>query len=201
MNGISSKKLHTPLGPFYMLFEGARTEARLIFAGFSDPNSSGTRISVALRKHLASHRMPPQDNTSRSQRPNTEQIYPEHKNSEKKLSEIAVIETVTRQLQHYFRGESSTFNIPLKLYGSPFQLAVWNYLLQIKSGTTITYGEVARGSGYPRAVRAVGSAVGTNPISIIVPCHRVVPASGGIGNYGGGSERKKYLLERENAQI
>jgi len=73
--------------------------------------------------------------------------------------------------------------------------------LTIENSGTRTYGQVAAESGYPRAVRAVGSAVGSNPISIIVPCHRILPASGGIGNYGGGSDRKKYLLQLEHACI
>ena len=72
-------------------------------------------------------------------------------------------------------------------------------LLAIESGATSTYGRVAAGCGYPRAVRAVGSAVGSNPISIIVPCHRVLPAGGGVGNYGGGPDKKEFLLKLEHA--
>ena len=87
--------------------------------------------------------------------------------------------------------------VPLDLRGTPFQIAVWNALLEIPRRRTATYGEIASRIGRPKACRAVGSAVGSNPVSVIVPCHRVLPRSGGIGNYGWGAQKKAALLEYE----
>lgn len=81
--------------------------------------------------------------------------------------------------------------------GTPFQQRVWRELLKIPAGTTVTYGEVARRIGKPRAVRAVASAIAANTLPVVIPCHRVVPASGGIGKYRWGVARKRWLLERE----
>ena len=89
-------------------------------------------------------------------------------------------------------------DIPLDLEGTKFQLDVWRALLTIKRGQPKTYSDIAHNIGRPKAVRAVGSAVGENPVSLIIPCHRVVPKSGGIGNYGWGPKIKKYLLSMES---
>ena len=87
--------------------------------------------------------------------------------------------------------------LPLSLYGTPFQLAVWQALLRIPLGALVTYGELAAAVGRPRAVRAAGSAVGANPVSVLVPCHRVIGAAGFPFKYGGGPERKRALLAGE----
>lgn len=87
----------------------------------------------------------------------------------------------------------------IALYGTEFQMSVWNALLQIPCGETLTYGDVAKAIGKPKAVRAVGTAIGKNPVSILVPCHRVLPSSGGVGNYGWGSEMKEKILKAEKA--
>jgi AraC family transcriptional regulator of adaptative response/methylated-DNA-[protein]-cysteine methyltransferase len=89
--------------------------------------------------------------------------------------------------------------LPLDIRGTAFQRRVWEELMRIPLGETRTYGEVAEAIGSPRAVRAVGTACGANPVAIVVPCHRVLPASGGVGNYGGGPHRKRHLLKAENA--
>jgi methylated-DNA-[protein]-cysteine S-methyltransferase len=104
---------------------------------------------------------------------------------------------VRSQLEAYFEGELSEFDVPLSLTGTPFQRRVWEELRRIPYGTTISYGELARRVGNPAASRAVGSANGKNPISIIVPCHRVIASGGGLGGFGGGLDRKEWLLSLE----
>lgn len=102
------------------------------------------------------------------------------------------------QLQHYWRGSGpARFDLPLDLQGTPFQQAVWRVLLQIPSGSTSTYTEVAQRAGTPRAVRAVGAAIGRNPLSIVVPCHRVLGRDGSLTGYAGGLPRKQALLQLE----
>jgi methylated-DNA-[protein]-cysteine S-methyltransferase len=103
-----------------------------------------------------------------------------------------------RQLDAYFAGRRRAFDLPLAPAGTGFQRRVWRALMDIPYGTTITYGELARRVGNPRAARAVGAANGANAIAIIIPCHRVV-AAGGIGGYGGGLEIKRRLLTLEGA--
>ena len=101
------------------------------------------------------------------------------------------------QLISYFEGERVTFDLALELAGTPFQRRVWQELCAIPYGCAISYAELARRIGKPGASRAVGSANGRNPVSIIVPCHRVIAADGGLGGYGGGLDRKRWLLEHE----
>ncbi len=101
------------------------------------------------------------------------------------------------ELKRYFAGESNSFDVPLDLLGTPFQRAVWQALLAIPAGHTSTYGTIARDLGAAAAVRAVGGAVGRNPVSVIVPCHRVVGADGSLTGYAGGVERKQAMLTLE----
>ncbi len=101
------------------------------------------------------------------------------------------------QLQRYFTGTLARFELPLDLQGTPFQRSVWQALLRIPSGRTCSYGELARRVGAPAAVRAVGAAVGRNPASLVVPCHRVLGADGSLNGYAGGIERKRALLALE----
>jgi methylated-DNA-[protein]-cysteine S-methyltransferase len=104
------------------------------------------------------------------------------------------------QLRAYFAGTLTGFDVPLAPLGTPFQLAVWSALTGIPYGTTTSYGEIARMLGKSAAAsRAVGAANGQNPISVIVPCHRVIGADGGLTGYGGGLERKEWLLRLEGA--
>ncbi|GAA1902600.1 methylated-DNA--[protein]-cysteine S-methyltransferase [Lapillicoccus jejuensis] len=102
------------------------------------------------------------------------------------------------QLEQYFAGVRTTFDIPLHVAGTPFQRAVWDLLREIPTGTTTTYGALsARLGGGPAHPRAVGHAVGANPVSVLVPCHRVVGATGSLTGYAGGLERKRHLLTLE----
>jgi methylated-DNA-[protein]-cysteine S-methyltransferase len=104
---------------------------------------------------------------------------------------------VSEQLRAYFAGALTRFDLTLETGGTPFQRRVWDALQAIPYGTTSTYGALAAKIGEPRAVRAVGAANGRNPISIIVPCHRLVGADGSLTGYGGGLDRKRWLLEHE----
>jgi methylated-DNA-[protein]-cysteine S-methyltransferase len=108
---------------------------------------------------------------------------------------------VIRQLQAYFRGELKEFDLPLAMEGTEFQLRVWNALRAIPYGETISYAQLAERIGNPKAVRAVGLANGSNPIPIIVPCHRVIGSDGSLTGFGGGLSTKKMLLELENKQL
>jgi methylated-DNA-[protein]-cysteine S-methyltransferase len=108
-----------------------------------------------------------------------------------------VIDEAARQLAAWFAGERTAFDLPLRPRGTPFQLAVWEALREIPYGETRSYGEIAARLGRPAAVRAVGAANGRNPISIVVPCHRVVGAGGALTGYAGGVERKRWLLGHE----
>ena len=104
---------------------------------------------------------------------------------------------VRDQLLAYFRGERRVFDVPLAPRGTPFQLRVWAELVRIPYGQTISYGELARRLGDPNLTRAVGAANGANPISIIVPCHRVIGADGSLTGYAGGLDLKRTLLDLE----
>jgi methylated-DNA-[protein]-cysteine S-methyltransferase len=108
-----------------------------------------------------------------------------------------VLAETARQLAGYFDGIRTTFDVPLTMAGSGFQRTVWAALQEIPYGGTWSYGEMARRIGQPSASRAVGLANGRNPISIIVPCHRVIGANGSLTGYGGGLDRKRYLLSLE----
>jgi methylated-DNA-[protein]-cysteine S-methyltransferase len=110
--------------------------------------------------------------------------------------ESPVLKEAATQLEEYFAGERTGFDVRMQLDGTPFQREVWAELTRIPYGETISYGELALRVGRPRGPRAVGQANGRNPIAIIVPCHRVV-ASNGIGGYGGGLNCKRALLALE----
>ena len=108
---------------------------------------------------------------------------------------------VREQLAAYFAGELTEFDVPLALHGTTFQRTVWDALREIPYGETTTYGELAAAIGNPTASRAVGLANGRNPVSIIVPCHRVIGADGSLTGYGGGIDRKRALLALESPAL
>lgn len=114
--------------------------------------------------------------------------------------EAAPFVEAKRQLSAYFTGELTEFNLPLAAEGTDFQKRVWDELRNIPYGMTISYGELARRIGNPNSSRAVGLANGRNPISIIVPCHRVIGADGKLTGFGGGLPRKEALLTLEGAR-
>jgi methylated-DNA-[protein]-cysteine S-methyltransferase len=107
---------------------------------------------------------------------------------------------LSQAISNYFAGDLTAIdNLPVKTNGTPFQRQVWRALREIPCGTTVSYGKLAHQIGRPTAVRAVGLANGSNPIGVIVPCHRVIGSNGSLTGYGGGMERKRWLLEHEGA--
>jgi len=112
-----------------------------------------------------------------------------------------VLRAVGAQLEEYFAGERTAFDVPLRPAGTPFQVSVWQALREIPYGARTTYGAIAAGLGLtPGASRAVGLANGANPLPIVVPCHRVVGSDGSLTGFGGGLERKRVLLEIESRE-
>ncbi|MGA8037685.1 MAG: methylated-DNA--[protein]-cysteine S-methyltransferase [Candidatus Acidiferrales bacterium] len=116
-----------------------------------------------------------------------------------KLESPAARTAVTRAIDRYFHGDLKAIDaIPVKTGGTPFQQEVWRALRAIPCGSTISYGKLAQQIHRPKAVRAVGLANGSNPIGVVLPCHRVIGANGSLTGYGGGLERKQWLLEHES---
>jgi len=113
------------------------------------------------------------------------------------LLQNPVVAQVKKELDEYFKGKRRDFTVPIEMRGTPFQKFVWDRLLQVDYGEIKTYADIAKELGKPTASRAVGGAVGKNPISIIVPCHRIVGTSGKLTGFAGGIEAKKLLLELE----
>ena len=111
----------------------------------------------------------------------------------------SISQQIAEELAGYFSGEVTDFQTPLYLLGSDFQKSVWRQLQKIRPGETSTYKELAQLVGNPKAVRAVGTANGANQLAIVIPCHRVIQTGGGLGGYGGGVERKRWLLTHEQA--
>jgi methylated-DNA-[protein]-cysteine S-methyltransferase len=108
---------------------------------------------------------------------------------------------VIEQLTEYFDGTRHAFDVPLELAGNPFELRVWRALCEIPYGETVSYGQLANTIGEPAAARAVGLANSRNPIAVIVPCHRVIGADGTLTGYGGGLQRKRFLLDLETGVL
>ena len=124
--------------------------------------------------------------------PILERWYPGEPRARRPLPEVA------DALRRYFGGDVAALDaVPAELNGTPFQKTVWKALRRIPPGTTISYGELARRIGQPTSVRAVGAANGANPVAVIVPCHRVIGSNGTLTGYGGGLDRKRWLLAHE----
>jgi methylated-DNA-[protein]-cysteine S-methyltransferase len=165
--------LPTPIG----LMTVAVRDGRLVSAAFADrwPAKSAHRLSVLASQEGAL-------------RPSARQA--------------ADPDGVVSRLSAYFAGDLEAIDgIDVDVDGTPFQEAVWRVLREIPCGETVSYREVAELVGRPAAVRAVGNAVGANHVGVVVPCHRVVASSGGLGGYGGGLDRKRWLLTHEGALI
>lgn len=109
----------------------------------------------------------------------------------------SLIQTCKTQLSEYLNGQRTLFSVPVSIEGTPFQKEVWNALIDIPYGNTYSYQEIALAIKKPTALRAVGTAIGKNPLAIIIPCHRVLPKQGGIGNYHWGKSIKETLLNLE----
>ena len=166
--------IETPIGPLHALTDDA---GRLVELGFRVPRgASGS--SEFLGEVESGPRETP-------------------RNAEALRGTARLVE----QLAEYFSGKRQTFDLELAPRGTPFQLAVWNALLAIPYGDTISYAELARRIGKPAAVRAVGAANGANPIPVIIPCHRVIGSNGTLTGYGGGIERKQWLLAHEGRRL
>ena len=129
--------------------------------------------------------------------PNDEPARVKLPTSIKDASGNAILRRCVAQLQQYFAGERTAFDLPLDLHGTEFQQLAWLSLASIPYGQTATYGEQAERIGRPKAVRAIGAANGRNPVSIILPCHRVVGADGSLTGFAGGLDAKRRLLEIE----
>lgn len=115
-----------------------------------------------------------------------------------KTNETELIKETKRQVDEYFAGKIKNFDLPLELEGTEFQQSVWNALQNIPYGETCSYAEIAKNIGRPKAYRAVGMANNKNPISIIIPCHRVIGKNGKMVGYGGGIDIKRHLLDIES---
>ena len=113
----------------------------------------------------------------------------------------AVIGSTMLQLDEYFSGKRTSFDVPLTPQGTEFQRQVWTILTTLRYGETVSYGDLAQRIGNAKAVRAVGAANGRNPISIVIPCHRVIGADGSLTGYAGGLERKEFLLRLESERL
>ena len=118
-----------------------------------------------------------------------------------RLSSDAILAAARRQLAEYFAGRRRAFELPLRVTGTEFDRSVWRALGTVAYGDTVTYGQLARAIGHPRAARAVGAALGRNPLAIVVPCHRVVAAGGRLGGFAGGLARKRLLLAGESRAL
>ena len=110
----------------------------------------------------------------------------------------AVLQQAAEQLEEYFTGIRERFSVPIHLNGTDFQQSVWREIERIPYGETLSYSDLAKRAGAPRAIRAAGTTTGQNPVSIIIPCHRVMGKNGGLCGFAGGLERKQHLLELEN---
>jgi methylated-DNA-[protein]-cysteine S-methyltransferase len=141
-------------------------------------------------------------------------LWPEEKPKRVLLGEVEIFRKSThgrethrhfaqleKQLAEYFENKRRAFDLELDWVGTDFQVSVWRALLKIKMGETLTYGEVAKRVGRPLSSRAVGAAIGRNPISIVVPCHRVIGASGMLTGFAGGLKAKSFLLTHESARF
>ncbi len=126
--------------------------------------------------------------------------HPKRDKSAREDSAHPVLTVAIHQLHEYFAGERNAFDLPLLLEGTDFQKRVWEQLLLIPFGETCSYGDIARSLGDPKLTRAVGLANGSNPIAIVVPCHRVIGASGALTGFGGGLHSKAILLDLERQE-
>lgn len=170
-NSVYYTTMSSPIGPLII----ARTDAGICYIGFGD----STKTLVALK--LWCQRWLQQDTI----------IFSENDD---------LLKQAVAELQEYFSGTRKTFTVPIDLHGTPFQIMVWRELLRIPYGETRSYKDIAIAISAPKAVRAIGGANHNNPVSIIVPCHRVIGTNGALVGYGGGLSVKEYLLNHEQSK-
>lgn len=178
-------RMPSPLGDILLLARAGRL-AGLYFVGQRDDPGPGEAIALADLPidELAELALPGVTGTQSDRLASG-------------LADRRLLAQARSQVDAYFAGELCSFDLPLDLAGTPFQKAVWQALLTIPFGTTTSYGDIAARCGLPAAARAVGRAVGSNPVSIVVPCHRVIGRDGSLTGFGGGLDRKRGLLALE----
>lgn len=172
---LYSKKITTPCGPLTLLCDG-RTLVAIRFGREADGAATAKAAQAGAEMF--------------------EKVMPTQQTQEARAAQ-EILEQAAREIGEYFEGKRRAFAVPTAAAGTPFQQAVWNALKEIPYGETRTYGEIARRIGHPRASRAVGQANNRNPLPIVVPCHRVIGASGALTGYAGGLAVKVRLLELE----
>lgn len=131
----------------------------------------------------------------------TDILFEEHLPGHAVRHTTLLLERAAKQLDEYFAGKRTSFDLPLEPEGTPYRKKIWQVLTEIPYGQTMTYGEIARRTGNPQASRAVGGANHHNPIPIVIPCHRVIGAGGKLTGYAGGLPRKEFLLALERNRL
>ncbi len=179
--GLYRKKITTPCGPLTLLCDG-RALVAIRFGREADGTATGGTATAPTGTMQAC----PGAETRKKEIP-----------AQEVQTAQEVLAQAAREIGEYFEGERRVFTVPTAAAGTPFQQAVWNALKKIPYGETRSYGEIARQIGHPRASRAVGQANNRNPLPIVVPCHRVIGASGALTGYAGGLDIKVRLLELE----
>lgn len=173
--GLYRKEIMTPCGPLTLLCDG-RALTAVRFGREADGAATAKAAQAGAEMF--------------------EKVMPTQQTQEARAAQ-EILEQAAREIGEYFEGKRRAFAVPTAAAGTPFQQAVWNALKEIPYGETRTYGEIARRIGHPRASRAVGQANNRNPLPIVVPCHRVIGASGALTGYAGGLAVKVRLLELE----
>lgn len=173
--GLYRKEIMTPCGPLTLLCDG-RALTAIRFGREADGAATAKAAQAGAEMF--------------------EKVMPTQQTQEARAAQ-EILEQAAREIGEYFEGKRRAFAVPTAAAGTPFQQAVWNALKEIPYGETRTYGEIARRIGHPRASRAVGQANNRNPLPIVVPCHRVIGASGALTGYAGGLAVKVRLLELE----
>lgn len=185
---VSRAVIDSPLGPLTLLASGGALTGLYLDGRAPVP-------AEAVRK-VGNHDAPV---PAQAEREANDQHAPVPAEAEREANDqdALVLAEAERQLEEYFAGRRRSFDLPLALEGTAFQRRVWEALLNVGYGETVTYGQLADQLGQPTAARAVGLANGRNPVSIIVPCHRVIGSNGSLTGYGGGISNKQRLLDLE----
>ena len=175
---LSLRTIETPLGSML----GGASEAGICLCGFLDPDGEERMVARLAERSGTEAKAPgPEDRAAGGEG----------------SAGAAHLDALERQLDEYFGKTRRAFHLPLDLSGTPWQRKVWAALMEIPYGAVTSYGELASRLGKPGGSRAVGRANGDNRVAIVVPCHRVIQGDGGLGGYGGGLPRKRWLLDLE----